>query len=409
MSNWIEKAAIYQIFIDRFAGCNPKLNWDVPEFMGGNLSGIVEKIPYIESLGVNTIWLSPFCKTSAYHGYHVTDFYAVDSHFGTEDDLKKLLAKARQNGIRMIVDFLPNHCSAQHPYFLDAIGNPDSRYHNWFIFDKWPDDYRCFLSYKELPKLNLDYQPAYEHILGSARKWLAMGFDGLRIDHIIGLSNGNVAKMFGQLKKEFPDAVFIGEATMSGIKWCELKTVNVPHKHLLLTLRHLGLRNLQDKIMYKNYVGILDGLLNFTAFRAFEKYANHTNERIATKVKKQLANQSAIFKNKLILPTFLDNHDEQRILWRCNNDKQKLMDITKLQFQLPNPVIIYYGTEVGMTQTEPFSVRQEHADILARQPMIWNQALQDAEILDYYRKLIRFRPIGLIGTKQKFVERNNDK
>ena len=89
--NWFKNTVIYHILIDRFAGYNLPEKWDRPNFIGGNLQGIKEKIPYLKELGVNTIWISPFYKTSEYHGYHVTDFFDVDPHFGTKKDLKILI------------------------------------------------------------------------------------------------------------------------------------------------------------------------------------------------------------------------------------------------------------------------------------------------------------------------------
>ena len=73
-TEWFRNAVIYQILIDRFAGYKSG-GWDKPEFLGGNIRGIIEKLDYIKDLGVNTIWISPFNQTSAYHGYHITDFY----------------------------------------------------------------------------------------------------------------------------------------------------------------------------------------------------------------------------------------------------------------------------------------------------------------------------------------------
>ncbi|MDG6219386.1 MAG: alpha-amylase family glycosyl hydrolase [Candidatus Thermoplasmatota archaeon] len=115
--NWIKKAVIYQILIDRFAGYDPKKNWKKPQFIGGNLKGIIDSLSYLKNLGVNAIWISPFYKTSAYHGYHITDFYKVDPHFGNKNDLKRLIDLIHQNDMYIIADFVPNHVSKYHPFF----------------------------------------------------------------------------------------------------------------------------------------------------------------------------------------------------------------------------------------------------------------------------------------------------
>ena len=115
-TDWFKNAIIYQIFIDRFAGFTQEKNWDKPIFIGGNLRGIIRKIPYLKELGINTIWISPFYKTSAYHGYHITDYYQIEPSFGKEKDLKDLIGAVHKNNIKIIADFVPNHISRHHPF-----------------------------------------------------------------------------------------------------------------------------------------------------------------------------------------------------------------------------------------------------------------------------------------------------
>ena len=80
--DWFRDSVIYHILIDRFAGFKSTFDWDKPIFLGGNIKGIIDKLHYLKDLGINTIWISPFYQTSSYHGYHITDFYNVDPHFG---------------------------------------------------------------------------------------------------------------------------------------------------------------------------------------------------------------------------------------------------------------------------------------------------------------------------------------
>ena len=164
MSSWFKNAIIYHILIDRFAGYTDQENWNKPVFIGGNLKGITEKLSYIEKLGINTIWLSPFYETNKYHGYHVTDFFKVEPRFGNIKDLKQLISQAHKRNIRIIADFIPNHCSNKHPYFIEALNNRKSKYRKWYIFKSWPDKYLCFLNFKNLPKLNLRNKETKLHI-----------------------------------------------------------------------------------------------------------------------------------------------------------------------------------------------------------------------------------------------------
>jgi cyclomaltodextrinase len=124
-TEWFKKAVIYQILIDRFAGCRAE-GWDKPQFLGGTIRGIIGKLDYIKDLGANTLRISPFCKTDQYHGYHTTDFYQVEPRFENVEDLKELIESVHNAGMRIIADFVPNHVSDQHPYFLDARKRVDS-------------------------------------------------------------------------------------------------------------------------------------------------------------------------------------------------------------------------------------------------------------------------------------------
>jgi hypothetical protein len=90
-TDWFINIVIYHIFIDRFAGFHSSENWNQPVFLGGTIQGIIDKLPYLLDLGVTTLWISPFYQTFAYHGYHITDFYQVDPHFGTVEDVRELM------------------------------------------------------------------------------------------------------------------------------------------------------------------------------------------------------------------------------------------------------------------------------------------------------------------------------
>jgi len=161
---WFKEAIIYHILIDRFAGYDSSLDWKKPAFMGGSFAGIREKLEYLTDLGVNTLWLSPVNAGTAYHGYHITDFFTTDIHFGTEEALNELLQAAHQRNLRVILDFVPNHCSHQHPFFVQAFQDSQSRYRQWFYFSRMGNSYKSFLHFKELPKFNLENKDAASSI-----------------------------------------------------------------------------------------------------------------------------------------------------------------------------------------------------------------------------------------------------
>ena len=183
-NKWFKDAIVYHILIDRFAGYDISRNWKKPRFMGGNLAGVSDRLGYLNDLGINTIWLSPVFKNTAYHGYHITDFYSTDPRFGTERELTNLIRKAHYLNIRVLLDFVPNHCSWKHPFFVEALHDPKSQYRKWFYFNTLKNTYKCFLHFRDLPKINLDYGPARDHIVGAAMHWLSFGVDGFRLDHV---------------------------------------------------------------------------------------------------------------------------------------------------------------------------------------------------------------------------------
>jgi len=377
---WFKNAIIYHILIDRFAGFASNENWDKPTFLGGNIKGIIEKLPYLQNLGINTLWISPFYKTNTYHGYHITDFYQVDPHYGTEEDIKRLIKAVHKYDMRIIADFVPNHCSRKHPFFQDAQHNIKSEYGQWFYFTKWPHEYLCFLSIRDLPKINLNYPPARNHIIDAAKHWLNLGFDGYRLDHVIGPSHAFWEQFSKEIKKEYPYAVLIGEAWMQGIKFNELRTINVRWKFLKWIF------GASSDNLLKEYVLELDGVLDFILQKSLMENIARENTSQPKKLHAAIRHHFRKYPDNYFLPTFRDNHDMNRFLFECKNKKEKLKQAATIQFSIDQPATIYYGTEIGMNQEKSMCDFSEHGDLQARQPMNWKQ--QDKELLSFYKKLI---------------------
>lgn len=381
MSNtsWFKKSIIYHILIDRFAGFKSTKDWDKPVFLGGNIQGIIKKIKYLEELGINTIWISPFNTTNSYHGYHITNFYKVDPHFGNEQDLNELIKKAHSDNIKIIADFVPNHCSKYHPKFIKAQKEKKSEYKEWFLFKKWPNNYICFLNINDLPKINLENYNARNHIIGAAKHWLEFGLDGYRLDHVIGPKHSFWRIFKNEIKKEYPQAVLIGEAWMKGIRFNDLKTINPKRKYIKWFC------SFTPDSLLKEYHKELDGVLDFRMQEIIKQSIvdNLSNESLKEEIKKHYGK----FKKNYYLPIFLDNHDMNRFLFSCGNKKGLLKKAAKIQFNQDQPPIIYYGTEVCIKQEKSIWSFTSHGDLQARQPMIWKN--QDKHLLLFYKKLIQ--------------------
>lgn len=383
--SWFSEAVIYHIVIDRFAGYQPHLSWRKPAFMGGNLKGIIDKADYLAELGVNTVWLSPLCSTSAYHGYHITDFYQAEPRFGSMEEVVNLLNTFHKKNIRVILDFVANHCAASHPYFCDAMNDRRSKYRKWFYFKKADNKYLTFLHYNDLPKINLNCPEAFRHITESAKFWLSLGFNGLRLDHVVGPSNLFWRAFSSEVKKQFPEAVLIGEAWLEGVRFRHLPTLGIQHKYSRWIF---GLDPADVQLEYKNS---LDGVLDFYFRHRITEFIAWKQDYLAYKgdLQRAMEKHYARFPAGFFLPSFIDNHDMNRFLFDCGQDLEKLKAALAFQFSLPQPPVIYYGTETGLSHTEPIGGDVPPYDLPARKPMPWSHLNYD--LIGFVKQLIAQR------------------
>ena len=124
---WWNNTVFYEIFVRSFKDSNGDGI--------GDFNGITEKLDYLQQLGVKGLWLMPIYPSPSYHGYDVTDYYGVNADYGTLDDFKHLVIEAHQRGIKIILDLVLNHTSAQHPWFKKAVQG-DAQYKDWYV---WSD------------------------------------------------------------------------------------------------------------------------------------------------------------------------------------------------------------------------------------------------------------------------------
>jgi glycosidase len=368
--HWFRKAIIYQVFIDRFHGFHATENF--PGFLGGNIPGVTQKVDYLHGLGINVIWLSPFYTSASYHGYHITDFKRVDPHFGTEKDLPDLINAAKSRGMRVIADFVPNHCSARHPYFRQAIKERSSKYRKWFVFKKWPEDYLCFLNFKELPKLNLENEETRDYMIEVADYWLSLGIDGYRIDHVIGPSHNFWKEFSHAINKKHPEAILIGEAWAQGLQRSLIRTTGIKRKWLRKVF------GIPQEVIQLEYYHELDGVLDFVL-----------NDMVKNAVRngRDLLEDSAL--NRMIrshlrkvppdyyMVTFLDNHDMDRFIRYCDGNVETLLRAFELLLSLDNPVVIYNGTENCLSNEVEVNPMEAHSDLQVRNPVDWKNINRD--------------------------------
>ncbi|MFT3895250.1 MAG: alpha-amylase family glycosyl hydrolase [Anaerolineales bacterium] len=358
---WTKDAVIYQIFADRFFNTNsdfPKTENKPSLKCNGTLRGMTAKLDYIAELGANVLWFTPVFSSPSYHGYDATSFFDINPRLGTKEDFKELIDQAHTRGIRVLMDFVPNHWSNQHPNFLEATRDPNSPFVKWYTFEQWPEKYKTFFGVKTLPQINLRYAPAREHVLEAANYWLDFGVDGYRVDYCIGPTPDFYADFRRVTRTTKPNSWTFGEA------------VDPPNSQL-------------------TFEGGMDGALDFVLLEALRKtfaFGKWSARQFADFLDRHEAYFPATFSR----PSFLDNHDMNRFLWVAKNDITKLKLAAMCQFTLVGAPVIYYGTEVGLSQ--PRDVMQNGRAIHeeTRMPMLWGND-QNKELFEFYRALIRIR------------------
>ncbi len=243
---YMRDGIMYQIFPDRFhrskMPSSPRKeiyiheNWDdVPimmpnsrtdnqalDFYGGDLNGIREKLPYLESLGVTVIYLNPIFLSRSNHRYDTGDFTRIDPMLGTEEDFRALCAECEKRGMRIMLDGVFNHTGDDSIYFnrygtfpeKGAYQGRQSRWYNWYTFTRFPNTYNCWWGIDNVPTVNKDDPDYQEFILGEdgiVRRWLAAGAGAWRLDVADELSMDMLRRLRTAAKAERADCTVLGE------------------------------------------------------------------------------------------------------------------------------------------------------------------------------------------------------
>ena len=359
-THWWNDAVFYEIFVRSF--------YDSDGDGIGDFKGIIEKLDYLNDgdpetdtdLGITGIWLMPMMESPSYHGYDVTDYYATEPDYGTMQDFEDLLAAAHERGIKIIIDFVMNHTSSQHPWFQQSA-NSLGGYRDWYIWSPsnpnfvgpWGQqvwhpqngDYFYGLFWGGMPALNYSHPPVKEAIFDNASFWLDKGVAGFRLDAIKYLDEDgvileNTPEPF-QLLEDFnalyksadADAVTVGEV------WSNTASI----------LPYVGNDRLDLCFDFDLAYSIIGGL----------------NGGNAGPIRQQLAVIQQGYP-KLQYSTILTNHDIDRIYSQFQTDDNRMKQAAFLYLTLPGVPFIYYGEEVGMLGVGA------HENI--RRPMQWSGA-----------------------------------
>ncbi len=355
---WWNDAVFYEIFVRSF--------FDSDGDGIGDFAGMIEKLDYLndgdpesgESLGITGIWLMPIHESPSYHGYDVLDYESVNSEYGTMDEFKAFLDAAHERGIKVIIDYVVNHSSSQHQWFLNSQQNVDDyrEYYYWRpdhpgyngpwgqnVWHSSGGEYYYGLFWGGMPDLNFNHEPLKQKIFDSAEFWLTeVGVDGFRLDAVMfihkdGSQLQHVPETFefwhefnNHVKAANPDAVTVGEA------WTSTEQV-IPYVS-------------DDRI---------DIAFEFDLAYTMMDVVRQGDAR-ALEAQMQNVYDSYDF---LQYATFLTNHDKDRVMSEFNDDSDRARTAAAIYLTLPGVPFIYYGEEIGMTGTKP--------DPDIRTPMQW--------------------------------------
>ncbi|MFO7663725.1 MAG: alpha-amylase family glycosyl hydrolase [Chloroflexota bacterium] len=361
---WALPTIVYQVFPDRFSPGSGR-NWNsistLSDIHGGTLRGIIDHLDYIANLGFTTIWLNPFFPDKTHHGYHATDYFAVNPRLGTNDDMRELVDQAHERGLRLLLDFVGNHWGSNHATFQAALSDRNSPYYDWYFWKKWPEEYLAYYNVPDLPKLNVNHPGVRDHLLRSVGYWLGeVGFDGLRLDHADGPTFDFWTDVRAVARSIKSDAWMFGEMTLP------------PDQQLV-------------------YAGLFDGTLDFLLCQAMRGTFGLGTMNLAT-FDAFLNRHEAFFPPNTAFsrPSFLDNHDMDRFLWLAKEDKRKLKLAALVQFTLSGAPIVYNGTEAGVTQSRSIHEAGSQGMEECRQPMLWGDE-QDGDLYSYFWYLAHLR------------------
>ncbi|MBQ3483752.1 MAG: glycoside hydrolase family 13 protein [Clostridia bacterium] len=412
---WFQGRTMYHIFVDRFAprGGTRRPNavyhehWDEEieqfgaypgapvannEFFGGTLWGILDKLDYLQSLGVGVLYLSPIFRAASNHKYDTGDYGEVDAQFGGREALEALLAECKRRDIGVMLDGVFNHTGDDSRYFnrrgnystVGAYESRESPFADWYYFKDFPDSYECWWNIEILPKLNLSNPDLHRYLVGEGGvvdTYTKMGVRGWRLDVADELPNAFLDELRVRVKNNTD-----GNGVLLGEVW----------------------ENAADKIAYgkrrRYFQGKqLDSVMNYPLRNALISFVRDGDAPALCATLRELwgSYPTAVCHS---LMNILSTHDTERILTvlggapddgtRTNAElrEARLSDTERtlaearlcmaaaLQFTVFGVPSVFYGDEAGM---------EGYHDPFCRRPFPWGR--ENKRLLAFYRKLGNMR------------------
>lgn len=379
--DWAANKVVYQIFPSRFAASQPvdkKLWYKAPitpmDDLHGDFRGIIDHLDHIQDLGIDVIYMTPSFKSDSCHKYDTIDYYEIDPSFGTKEDLKELVQKAHDRGMKVVMDAVFNHTGKEFFAFKDILEKGEkSKYLDWYYIDelplkgKWGEipNFLCFGYYGGMPKLNLKNPEVEKYITDVACYWIReCDIDGWRLDVGDEISHFFWKRFRRAIKAVKKDMLIIGEIWhyagdfLEGDEW--------------------------DTVMnYPFYLNLIDLL---------------ADEKISVS---QFVQNLGYLKGRLhkkcypLMWNLIDSHDTARFLHLCKDNKKKQHLAAAFQLLLPGMPMIYYGDEYAMPGAN---------DPDCRRGMYWDEEYQDKEMFEWYKRLLQVRKAHTCIVEGELVE-----
>ena len=356
---WHREAVFYEVFVRSFQDSDGDGIGDLP--------GLISRLDYLndgrpgegDDLEVDAIWLMPVFESPSYHGYDTLDYLQVDPHYGTNDDLERLFREADARGMKVILDLVLNHSSAQHPWFEDAVTGIDAEYRDYYVWrddnpgwtqpwggggtwHKRGDQYYYAVFWQGMPDLNYRNPAVVAQMNAVARHWVERGAAGYRIDaarYLVEDPRG--------LQADQPET----HTYFQGLR-AELDGIDDEH---VLVAEAWTAR--EDVATYAGAGDEFHLAFDFDLAKAIERTLNAGNRG-------PLSDELGKVQDWTFGATFLNNHDMVRLADRLRRDGAERAAATIL-LTLPGTPFLYYGDELGMAQGTG------GGDEAKRTPMAW--------------------------------------
>ena len=388
----------------------------------GDIRGIIEKLDYLQELGIDLLWLSPiYCSPLADQGYDISDYYNIDPRFGSLEDLDELISEGKKRNIGIIMDLVINHCSDEHEWFKKACKDPSGPFGNFFYIrdykdgDRLPCNWRSYFGgscwdflpghddkiylhvfHKKQPDLNWENPLLRKELYKMINWWLDRGIAGFRIDAII-----NIKKKlpFSDYPADRPDGLssinnMLKEASGIGEFLNEMAD-ECFRKHDAFTVGEVFNEKDSELPLFIGDDGYFSTMFDFSTTFIDEDLVAlvKSPENLAEKYKDAIFKAHKRVEGVGFLSNIIENHDEPRGVSRYIpagdvNDKSKKM-LAGIYFLMPGIPFIYQGQEIGMENLSEVKSLEELDD--CANPDLYNTGIEDGLTEKEALKLLSLR------------------